>query len=145
MQQASQQNSEKPKTTCHHAKSQVTIGVSAVNTDEKKIKPEITRIVPTIPATTMKVVKQTLTPTVNFRTISTQTKQIIKETEDLDLSTHLVTHVVELITPQRNVTLERTQRADHFPAIDDRKDKANLNREMLKATHMGIFRLPPKL
>ena len=40
-QQALQQNSEKPKPTCTIAKNQVTIKISAVNSNEKKTKPEI--------------------------------------------------------------------------------------------------------
>ena len=40
-QQAPQQNSNKPKPTCHHCKNQVTIKISAVNSNEKKTKPEI--------------------------------------------------------------------------------------------------------
>ena len=39
--------------------------------------------------------------------------QKVKETEGLDLSSHPVRPVVELTTPQRNVTLEQTQRTDH--------------------------------
>ena len=45
-QQAPQQNSEKPKPTCHHCKKQATIRISAVNSNEKKTKPEIIGIVP---------------------------------------------------------------------------------------------------
>ena len=75
---------------------------------------------PTI--TTTIVVKQILTPRIKFSTISTQSKQIIKKTEDLDLSTHPVRPVVKLGIPQRNVTLEQTTRTDRLPGIDDRKD-----------------------
>ena len=69
----------------------------------------------------------------------------MKKTEDLDLSTHPVRHVVKLTIPQRNVTLEQTQQTDHLPGIDDRKDRTKSNRQMLKATQMGMFKLQPKL
>ena len=93
----------------------------------------------------MVVVEQTLTTTINFPTIPTRAKQIIKKTEDLDLSSHLVRSVVKLTTPQRNVTLEHTQRTNHLPGRDDRKDKTKSNREMPKATQMAMFKLQPKL
>ena len=53
------------------AKNQVTIKISAVNSNERKIKPEIIRIVPAI---TMVVPKQTLTPTTKLTTIPKRTK-----------------------------------------------------------------------
>ena len=40
---------------------------------------------------------------INSPTKPTQKKQVIKKTEDLDLSTHPVRPVVKLNTPQRNV------------------------------------------
>ena len=98
-QQATQQNSEKPKPHCHHCKSQVNTETSAVNSNEKKTKPEITRVVPTIAILIMVVLKQTLTPTIKFQTIPTRTIQKIRETEDLDLSIQSVRPVVELTTP----------------------------------------------
>ena len=144
-QQASQRNSEKPKATCHHCKRQVTIKISAVNSNEKKTKSEITPIVPKILTKTMVVLKQTPTPIIKFQTIPTPTKQIIKETEDLDLSTHPVRPVVEPTFSQRNLTSEKTQRRDRLPGIDNRKDKSRSNRESLKATQMGMSKLQPKL
>ena len=92
----------------------------------------------------MVVLKQTLTPTKKFRTIPTRTIQIIKETEDLDLSSHPVRLVEELTTPQRNVTLEQTQLMDRLLKIDGREDKTKSNKEMLKATQMGMSKLQPK-
>ena len=71
-QQATQKNSEKPKPTCHHCKSQVTIATSAVNSYETKTKPEITRIVLTITAILL-VVQRTPTPIIKFLRIPTQT------------------------------------------------------------------------
>ena len=93
----------------------------------------------------MVVLKQTLTLTIKFQKIPTPTKQKIKETEDLDLSSHPVRPVVELTTPQRNVTLEQTQLRDRLFGIDDRKDKTKSNREMPRATQMGMSKLQPKL
>ena len=90
----------------------------------------------------MVVPKQTLT---KFQTIPKQTKQIIRKTEDLDLSSHPVRLVIELTTPQRNVTLEQTQRTDRLIGIDDRKDNTKSNREMRKATQIAISKLQPKL
>ena len=53
-QQPPQQKSNKPRPTCHHCKNQVTIKISAVNSNERKTKQEIIQIVPT---TTMEVPK----------------------------------------------------------------------------------------
>ena len=97
---------------------------------------------PTIPIV---VPKRTLTPTTNLQTIPKQTIKIIKETEDLDLSSHSVRHVVEPITPQRNATLEQTQQIDHLPGIDDQKAKTKTSKEMHKTTQMGMSKLQPKL
>ena len=93
----------------------------------------------------MVVLKQNPTTTKKLQTIPQRTTQIIKETEDLDLSSHPVRPVVELTIPQRNVTLEQTQRTDRLPGIDDRKDKTKSNREMLTATQMVMSKLQPKL
>ena len=93
----------------------------------------------------MVVLKRTLTPIIKFQTIPTRTIQIVKETEDLDLSTNHVRPVVELTTPQRNATLKQTQRTDRLPEIDGQKDKTNSNTEMLKATQMGTSKLRPRL
>ena len=141
-QQAPQQNAEKPKPTCHQCKNQVTIKISAVNSNEKKTTPEIIRIVLTL---TMVVPKQTLTPTTKLQTIPKQTIQIIKETEDLDLPSHPVRPVVEPTAPQRNATLEQTQQIDRLPRIDNQKDKTKSSKEMHKATQMGMSKLQPKL
>ena len=78
----------------------------------------------------MVVPKQTLTPATKLQTIPKQKIQIVKETENPDLSSHPVRHVVHLITPQRNVILEQTQRTDRLQKIDDRKDKTKSSREM---------------
>ena len=93
-------------------KNQVTIKISAVNSNEKKAKPETIRIVQT---KTMVVPNKTLTPTTKFQTIPQRTIQRIKETEDLDLSSHPVRPVVELTTPQRKATLEQTEQTDRLP------------------------------
>ena len=90
------------------------------------------------------MLKQTLTPTVKVPTTPTQTIQIIKKTEDLDLSAHPVRPVVKLTTPQRNVILEQMQLTDSLLGLDGRKDKTKSNREMLKATRMGMCKLQPK-
>ena len=101
---------------------EVTIGISAVNSNEKKTKPEITPIVPTV-TKIMVVVKQTLTPTIKFPTITTQAIQIFKKTEDLDLSTQPVRPAVKLATPQRIDTLEQPQQTDRLPGIGDLKER----------------------
>ena len=93
----------------------------------------------------MVVLKQILTLRVKFPTTPMRTKRIIRETEDVDMSTHPVGRVVELTTPQRNVTLEQTQRTDRLPGIEGRNDKTNSNREMPKAPQMGMSKLQPKL
>ena len=76
-QQATQQNSEKTNHLAYFDRSHVTTETSAANSNEKKTKPEITRIVLKI-ATTIIVFKQTLTPAINFSTIPTQTIRIVK-------------------------------------------------------------------
>ena len=63
--------------------------------------------------------------------------------ENLELSPHPVTPVVELTTPQRNATLEQTQQTDRLLGIDDRKVKTKSSREMHKATQMGMSELSP--
>ena len=93
----------------------------------------------------MVVLKQTLTLTIKFPTEPTRTIQIIKETEDLDLSFYPVRLVVELTTPQRNVILEQMQLTGRLFGLDSRKDKTKSNREMLKATQMGMSKLRPRL
>ena len=141
-QQAAQQSSDKPKQRCYPClKNQFTIKISAVNSNERKTKPELIR---TVPVLTIAVPKQTLTPTTKLQTIPKQTIQIIKETEDLDLCSHAV-RPVDLTTPQRNATLEQTQQTDRLPGIGDRTDKTKSSKQMHKATQMGISKLQPKL
>ena len=89
----------------------------------------------------MVVPKQTLTPTIKHQSQTRRTIQIIKETEDIDLFFHTVRHVAEQTTPQRDASLEQTQRTDRLPGIDDRKDKTKPNREVLKITRMGMSKL----
>ena len=143
-QQAPQQNSNKPRPTCHQCKNQVTIKISAVNSNERKTKREIIQIVST---TTMEVPKQTLTPTTTtkLQTIPKETIYIITETKSRDLSFHPVRHVVEITIPQRNATLEQMQQTDRRHGIDDRKDRNKVNRIMLKTTQTGMSKLHPKL
>ena len=94
----------------------------------------------------MVVPKQTLTPiTTKLQTMPKETIQIIKETEDLDLSSHPVRHVVELITPLRHAILEQTQQTDRLHEIDGRNDRTKVNRTMLKATQMELSKPQPKL
>ena len=111
-QQAPQQNAEKRKPTCHHCKKRGHYQNQCRQLKREKTKPEQMRIVPTIK---MVVPKRTLTPATKFRTKLKRILQIIKETEDLDLSSHPVRPVVELTTPQRNATLEQTQQTDRLP------------------------------
>ena len=93
----------------------------------------------------MEVPKRTLIPTTKLQTIPKETMKIIKETEDQDLSSHPVRHVVELTTPQRNVTLEQMQRIDRLHEIDDREDRTKASKKMLKTTQMEMSKLQPKL
>ena len=124
-------------------RNQVTNKTSAVNSNERKTKREIVQIVPT---TTMEVPKQTLTPTTTkLQTIPKETIQVIKETEDLDLSSHPVRYAVELTTPQRNAFLEQKQRTDRLHEIDGRKDRTRVSRTMLKTTQMEMSKLQPNL
>ena len=74
-QQATQQNSKKPKPTCHHCKKPGYYRNQCCQIKREKTGLELTRIVPTIATKTMVVVKKTLTPTVKFPTVPTQTIQ----------------------------------------------------------------------
>ena len=94
-----------------------------------------------IAKTTMVVPQQTLTPTTKHQSQTRLTIQIIKETEDLDLSFHPVRHVAEPTTPQRDATLEQTRRKDRLLEIDGRKDKTKPNREILKINRMAMPKL----
>ena len=143
-QQATQQKSEKLKPTCHHCKRPGHYRNQCRQLKRDK-KPKKTRRVPTIPTVTMVAVEQTLTPSVKFPTISTQKIQIIKKTDNLDLSIYPVRPVVKLTTPKRNVTLEQMQQTDRLPGLDDRNDKTKSNREMLKATQTSISTRRPKI
>ena len=140
--QAPQKNSEKPKPTCHHCNKLGHYQNQCPQLKREKEQLEIIRIVPTI---TMVASKQTLAPTMKLQTVPKRTIQINRKTEDLDLSSHPMRPVVDLTTPQRNVTLEQTQRTGRLPGIDDRKDRTKSNREMRKATQMGMSELQPKL
>ena len=144
MQQDAQQKSEKPKPTCHHCKKP-----GHYRTQCRQLKPEkeqvhnntTIQIVLKITKTTMVVPKQTLTPTRKHHSQTRQTIQIIKETENIDLSLNPVRHVAEQTTPQRDDTLEQTHRTDRLPVIDGRKDKTKPNREILEITRMGTSKL----
>ena len=129
--QVTQQNSKKPKPTCHHGKNQVTIKTNAANSNKERTRPELTRIVLTMTTIITVVVRQTPTPTPTkkFSTIPTQTIQIIKKTENLDLCTHPVRPVVKLTIPQIIVTLEQIQRTDRLTGTDDRRDNTKSNRD----------------
>ena len=93
----------------------------------------------------MVVPKQTQTPIKKQQLQTRRTMQIIKETGKPDLFSRPVRHVAERTTPQRDATLEQTQRTDRLHEIDGRKDKTKLNRELLKITRMGMSKLQPNL
>ena len=142
-QQVTQQNSEKPTRTCHHCKKpgrnqccqlkrekdQVRNNTNSAANNNNNIGSAQTNSNPKI-----KVSNNTKANNRNYQ----------KE-EDLDVSTHPMRPVVELTTPQRNITLQQTQQTDRLPGIDGRKDNAKSNREMFKANQMGMSKLQPKL
>ena len=144
-QQASQENSENPKSTCHHCKK-----AGHYRNQCRQLKREKDQIrnitnsaennnnnngsAQTNSNSTSKVFKNTNANNVNVR-----------ETEDLDLCTHPVRPLMQLTTPQTSVNLEQTQRTDRLPGMKGRKDKTKSNREMPKATQMGMSKLQPKL
>ena len=134
-QQATQQNSGKPKPTCHHWKKP-----GLIRNQFRQLKREKDQVRnntnSAVNSNKSNVIAQTNSNSniKMFHTIPTRTIQIIRETEDLDLSTHPLRPVVELTTPQRIVTLEQTQQTDPLLGIDGRKDELKSNREMLKAT-----------
>ena len=73
-QQAPQQNSNRPRPTCHHCKKPGHYQNQCRQLKRGKTKHEITRIVPT---TTMEVPKQTLTPTTITKNLQTTPKEPI--------------------------------------------------------------------
>ena len=144
-QQAPQQNSNQPRPTCHHCKKPGHYQNQCRQLKREKDQIRNDTIIQVVPTITMVVPKQTLTPTTELQTIPKQAIQIIRETEDLDLSAHPVKLVVELTTPQRNAILEQTQQIDRLSGIDDQKDKTKSSKEMHKATQMGMSKLQPRL
>ena len=70
------------------------------------------------------VVRQTQTPTIKIVSLPIQTKQIIKKTGNLELSTHPVRPGVKLTIPQKIVNLERMQRRDHQEKTAGRTDSS---------------------
>ena len=94
----------------------------------------------------MEAPEQTLTPiTTKLQPLTKETISIIKETEDQNLSSHPVRHVVELTTPQRDATLEQMQRIDRLDEIDDWKDRTKASKIMLKTTQIEMSKLQPEL
>ena len=69
----------------------------------------------------------------------------MKETEDQNLSSHPVRHVVELTTPQRDAILEQMERIDRLHEIDDRKDRNKASKMMLKTSQMEMSQVQPQL
>ena len=141
MQQDTQQNSEKPKPTCHHCKKPGHYRNQCRQL--KREKDQVHNI--TDSAANNKnnngSAQTNSNPNHKAPAETRRTIQIFKETEDLDLSFHPVRRVAEQTTPQRDATLEQTQRADRLPGIDGRKDKTKPNREILKITRMGMSKL----
>ena len=128
MQQDTQQNTGKPKPTCHHCKKPGHYRNQCHQLKREKDQSQNN----TDSAANNKN---------NNGSVPRRTIQIIKETEDLDLSFHPVRHVAEPTTPQRDATLEQTQRTDRLLEIDGRKDKTKPNREKLKITRMAMSKL----
>ena len=139
-QKAPQQNFEKPKPICHHCKRP-----SHYRNQCRQLKREKHQIRKVTNSAENINNGSAQTPTIKIQTIPTRTKQILKETDDLDPSIHNVRPVLELTTPHRNIALEQTQRLDRFPGKDDRKVKTKSNRETRKASQMGMSMLQPKL
>ena len=140
-QQAAQQNSEKPKLTCHQGKKS-----SHYRNQCRQLKWETDQARNnTNIADKKEVVKKTVTTIIKFLSIPKQTIQIIKKTEDLGLSAQSVRPVAKLTIPQRNVILEQMQRTDRLLGTDDQKDKIKPNRGMHKATQMAMSKRHPKL
>ena len=141
-QQAPQQNNDEPKPTCHHCKKS---GHYQNQCRQFKREKDQTRSNANSANKNNGSAQTNSNPNNKVSNNTKRTIQIIKETEDLDLSSHSVRPVVELTIPQRNATLEQTQQTDRNPGIDDRKDKNKPSREMLKATQMAMSKLQPKL
>ena len=141
-QQDPQQNSNKPRPTCHHCKKP---GHYQNQCRQFKREKDQTRN-NTISANNNNGSAQTNSnPNNNKVANNTKGNNIIKETENQDLSFHPVRHVVEITTPQRNATLEQMQQIDRLHETDDRKDRTKVNRTMLKATQTAMSKLQPKL
>ena len=141
MQQDTQQNSEKPKPTCHHCKKP-----GHYRNQCRQLKRETDQAQNKTDSAANNKNNNGSAPTnsnpkhkapVGNKANNTNNHK----TENLDLSFHPVRHVAEQTTLQRDATLEQTQPTDRLPGIDGRKDKTKPNREILKITRMGMSKL----
>ena len=137
-----QQNSNKPRPTCHHCKKP-----GHYQTQCRQLKRE-------------KEQTQNNTNSANNNNGSAQTNpnpnnKFANNTKGNNINNQRdrrprpvfppVRHVVELATPQRNVILEQMQRIDRLHEIDDRKDRTKASKILLKTTKMEMSKLQPKL
>ena len=139
--QTTKQNTEKTKPTCHHCKkpNHYRNKCCQLKREEEQAQNN------TVTTTTIIMVRQIPTPTTRLPTIPTKTAQIIKKTENLDLSTHRVRPVVKLTIPQNKAILEQIELIDRLPGTDGRKDRLMSNKEIPKTIQMGMFKLQHKL
>ena len=142
-QQAPQQNSNKPKPTCHHCKKPGHYQNQCLQLKREKDQTRNN----TNSANNNNGSAQTNSNPNNNKVPNNTKGSNINNQRDrrLDLSSHPVRHVVELTTPQRNAILEQTQRTDRLHEIDGWKDRTKASRIMLKITQMEMSRLQPKL
>ena len=122
-QQPPQQNSNKPRPTCHHCRKP---GHYQNQCRQLKREKDQTRN-NTNSANKNNGSSQTNSnPNDNKVTNNTKGNNI---NNLRDLSFHPVRHVVETTTLQKNATLEQMQQTDRLHEIDDRKDRTKVNRQ----------------
>ena len=143
-QQATQENSEKPKPTCHHC-----IKPNHYRNQCRQFKREKKQArnnANNADKTNYKSSGQTKSNSNNKITNNTNANNSYNQKDRRPRSDyHPVTPVVKGTIPPRNVTLERRLRTDRRPGTDDRNDKTKPNRDTPKASQMGMFKLQPKL
>ena len=142
-QQTPQQNTNKPRPTCHHCKKS---GHHQNQCRQLKREKDQTRNNTDSANNNNGSARTNSNP--NNNKVATDTKgNNINNQRDRrqNLSSHPVRHVVELTTPQRDAILEQMQRIDRLHEIDDRKDRIKASKIMLKTTQMEMSKLQPKL
>ena len=90
------------------------------------------------------VAPTTQSPTRTIITLITTTT-VTEQKESQKLFTDLVRHVEKQTTPQIDAILKPLQPIDRLPGTEDRKGRIRSSRETLRAVHMKMLKLQPKI